>query len=154
MMGNKERCDAHNLTEIKIIADYLSDFIRDNRMLLIALMAVPIGGASPLFGVSPHPLLNAEGLVICLIVGVVAGLASALLTGLVYGFEDLFYKLPIHWAWWPTVGGLETELDLNKTRERSFREKESIFRRWYFQRVKSDDCAKGPSGYRSDFSRI
>ena len=84
MMGNKERCDAHNLTEIKIIADHLSDFTRDNRMLLIALMAVPIGGASPLFGVSPHPLLNAEGLVICLIVGVVAGLASALLGSVIF----------------------------------------------------------------------
>jgi chloride channel protein, CIC family len=67
---------------------------------------VPLLGAGPLFGVSPHPLLNAEGLAICLIVGVVAGLASALLTGLVYGFEDPFYKLPIHWAWWPAVGGL------------------------------------------------
>jgi Voltage gated chloride channel len=30
----------------------------------------------------------------------------ALLTGLVYGFEDLFYKIPIHWAWWPAIGGL------------------------------------------------
>jgi CIC family chloride channel protein len=67
---------------------------------------VPLLGAGPRFGVSPHQPLNAEGLVICLMVGIVAGLGSALLTGLVYGFEDLFYKLPIHWAWWPAFGGL------------------------------------------------
>jgi hypothetical protein len=43
MIGNKERRDAQNLTEIKVIADHLSDFTRDHRMLRIALMAVPIG---------------------------------------------------------------------------------------------------------------
>jgi CBS domain-containing protein len=25
---------------------------------------------------------------------------------LVYGFEDLFRKLPLHWMWWPALGGL------------------------------------------------
>ena len=30
-----------------------------------------------------------------------AGLGSGLLTTLVYAFEDLFAKLPIHWMWWP-----------------------------------------------------
>ncbi len=29
-----------------------------------------------------------------------------LLTILVYAFEDLFTKLPIHWMWWPAIGGL------------------------------------------------
>ncbi len=24
----------------------------------------------------------------------------------VYGFEDLFARLPIHWMWWPAIGGL------------------------------------------------
>lgn len=35
----------------------------------------------------------------------VAGLASGLLTFLVYGFEDLFSKLRVHWMWWPCIGG-------------------------------------------------
>ncbi len=34
------------------------------------------------------------------------GFASGALTALVYGFEDLFQKLPIHWMWWPALGGL------------------------------------------------
>jgi CBS domain-containing protein len=39
-------------------------------------------------------------------IGIIAGLASGLLTMLVYGFEDLFTTLPIHWMWWPVIGGL------------------------------------------------
>ena len=39
-------------------------------------------------------------------VGVAAGFGSGLLTTLVYGAEDLFRRLPIHWMWWPTLGGL------------------------------------------------
>ena len=40
------------------------------------------------------------------LLGIVAGLASALLTQLVYASEDLFQRLPIHWMWWPALGGL------------------------------------------------
>ena len=25
---------------------------------------------------------------------------------MVYGAEDSFMKLPIHWMWWPVIGGL------------------------------------------------
>ena len=39
-------------------------------------------------------------------VGIAAGLASGALTALVYLCEDLFSKLPIHWMWWPAIGGL------------------------------------------------
>ena len=38
--------------------------------------------------------------------GVLAGAVSALLTRAVYASEDLFQHLPIHWAWWPAIGGL------------------------------------------------
>jgi CBS domain-containing protein len=43
---------------------------------------------------------------IALLVGVAAGLASGALTALVYFCEDVFSKLPIHWMWWPAIGGL------------------------------------------------
>ncbi|MFC4307866.1 chloride channel protein [Steroidobacter flavus] len=39
-------------------------------------------------------------------IGVLAGLGSAALTALVYGCEDAFQKLPLHWMWWPAIGGL------------------------------------------------
>ena len=31
---------------------------------------------------------------------------SALLTSAVYAAEDAFQQLPIHWMWWPAIGGL------------------------------------------------
>src|SRR5690606_15723737 len=34
------------------------------------------------------------------------GAASTVLTGAVYFFEDAFHRLPIHWMWWPAIGGL------------------------------------------------
>jgi CIC family chloride channel protein len=40
------------------------------------------------------------------LVGILAGLLSGVLTQLVYGFEDGFLTLPIHWMWWPLIGGV------------------------------------------------
>ncbi|MDR7033263.1 chloride channel protein [Mesorhizobium sp. BE184] len=39
-------------------------------------------------------------------IGAAAGLLSTLLTQMVYACEDAFLKLPIHWMWWPMLGGL------------------------------------------------
>ena len=67
---------------------------------------VPLLGAGPIFPIQPHHALDMSGLLIAAIVGIVAGFASGALTSLVYGFEDLFHKLPVHWMWWPLIGGL------------------------------------------------
>ncbi|HTD93293.1 MAG TPA: chloride channel protein, partial [Chitinophagaceae bacterium] len=40
------------------------------------------------------------------IIGIVIGGLSVLVTKCVYFIEDLFEKLPIHWMWWPALGGL------------------------------------------------
>src|SRR5437764_11404475 len=64
-----------------------------------AALRVPLLGAGPIFPVAPHAALNAEGLFLAFLVGIVAGLGSGLLTNLVYGLENLFLKLPIHWMW-------------------------------------------------------
>ncbi|MBN9220811.1 MAG: chloride channel protein [Mesorhizobium sp.] len=40
------------------------------------------------------------------LIGIAAGLLSGLLTQMVYACEDAFQKLPIHWMWWPMIGGL------------------------------------------------
>jgi chloride channel protein, CIC family len=74
--------------------------------IVAAALRVRLLGAGPIFPVAPHAALGGEGLAWVLVVGVVAGLASGLLTSLVYFFEDLFAKLPIHWMWWPAIGGL------------------------------------------------
>lgn len=38
--------------------------------------------------------------------GMAAGLAAAGLTRLMYGFEDLFARIRLHWMWWPALGGV------------------------------------------------
>jgi H+/Cl- antiporter ClcA len=64
-------------------------------------------GTGPLFTVPPHPIfIGPEGLLGCVLAGVLAGALSALLTAAVYAAEDLFRLLPIHWMWWPALGGL------------------------------------------------
>ena len=69
-------------------------------------LRVPLMGAGPIFPVTPHAALGGEGLLFAFAVGIAAGLASGVLTSLVYAFEDLFERLPIHWMWWPAIGGL------------------------------------------------
>ena len=71
-----------------------------------ASLRVPLMGNGPIFPVPIHSFLNGEGLVIAFLVGTVAGLLAGLLTVTVYGVEDLFERLPIHWMWWPAIGGL------------------------------------------------
>src|SRR2546423_1703813 len=65
-------------------------------------------GLGPLFPVPAHPLfIGPAGLLGCVIVGLGAGLLSAVMTLAVYAAEDLFQKhMPIHWMWWPALGGL------------------------------------------------
>ena len=64
-------------------------------------------GFGPLFPVPAHPLfIGPKGLLGCALVGLLAGVLSALLTISVYAAEDAFQKLPIHWMWWPMIGGL------------------------------------------------
>src|SRR5216110_2783950 len=64
-------------------------------------------GFGPLFPVPEHPLhIGPAALLGCALVGLLAGGLSALLTVSVYAAEDAFQKLPIHWLWWPMIGGL------------------------------------------------
>src|SRR6185437_15490196 len=64
-------------------------------------------GLGPLFPVPSHPaFIGLAGLGGCVIAGIAAGALSAVLTLGVYAAEDAFNKLPIHWMWWPAIGGV------------------------------------------------
>ncbi len=42
----------------------------------------------------------------CLVAGVAAGALSWTVSTSLYKVEDLFGRLPLHWMWWPALGGL------------------------------------------------
>jgi len=83
-------------------------------LIPVALASVTAGaarryllGLGPLFPVPAHPVfIGPQGLIGCVVTGVLAGALSALLTLAVYAAEDVFRLLPIHWMWWPAIGGL------------------------------------------------
>ena len=61
---------------------------------------------SPIFPFDGAMNVTLTGLSAWIMVGIAAGLLSACLTLLVYACEDGFLKLPIHWMWWPMLGGV------------------------------------------------
>jgi H+/Cl- antiporter ClcA/CBS domain-containing protein len=64
-------------------------------------------GAGPLFPIPAHSAtIGTNAFLACMLIGALAGGLSALLTVSVYAAEDAFRKLPIHWMWWPAIGGL------------------------------------------------
>jgi CIC family chloride channel protein len=67
---------------------------------------VPAHGFGPLFPMAMSGLPTGPILVGAAVVGLLAGALATILTGAVYFFEDSFRKLPIHWMWWPAIGGV------------------------------------------------
>ena len=43
---------------------------------------------------------------LCAVSGLISALLAIVATMLVYASEDTFRRLPIHWMWWPAIGGL------------------------------------------------
>ncbi|MFL5744868.1 MAG: chloride channel protein [Niastella sp.] len=66
--------------------------------------------AGPVF---PSPVMESPSnmaLITYSIIGIAIGLLAAGVTKIVYLIEDAFEKLPVHWAWWPAIGGLAVGL--------------------------------------------
>ena len=61
---------------------------------------------APLFPFVGSADISLVGVASWILIGQLAGVLSGVLTQLVYAFEDGFLKLPIHWMWWPMLGGL------------------------------------------------
>jgi H+/Cl- antiporter ClcA len=63
-------------------------------------------GTDPVFAMPLLERPSGEALAIYAAVGAVIGWLSVYVTRAVYWIEDLFEHLPIHWMWWPAIGGL------------------------------------------------
>lgn len=63
-------------------------------------------GSAAVFAMPNVAQPGGEALVFYVALGAFMGLAAVGVTRLVYGVEDAFDRLPIHWMWWPALGGL------------------------------------------------
>jgi H+/Cl- antiporter ClcA len=70
------------------------------------LLRYPLLGHGAIFAVHSHLHLSAVVYPLCLLCGLGSGLLAVVATGLVYAAEDAFARLPLHWMWWPALGGL------------------------------------------------
>jgi H+/Cl- antiporter ClcA/CBS domain-containing protein len=63
-------------------------------------------GTEPAFAMPTVAAPGGAALAIYIGMGAIFGVASMLVTRAVYAVEDAFEKLPIHWMWWPAIGGV------------------------------------------------
>ena len=87
--------------------------LRARSLIPVALAAVAgtalryvLEGNEPMF---PMPTVAAPGFPAIgtyVVLGLILGVVSVAITRLTYAIEDGFAKLPIHWMWWPALGGL------------------------------------------------
>ena len=61
--------------------------------------------AGPLFPLQTAPVGPLD-LLSCILAGIACGALSLALSSSLYKVEDWFGKLPIHWMWWPALGGI------------------------------------------------
>lgn len=63
-------------------------------------------GAAPVFAMPQLAQPSGAALTFYIVLGAVIGVVATGVTRAVYAVEDAFEKLPIHWMWWPALGGL------------------------------------------------
>ncbi len=71
-----------------------------------ALASAGLLRAAPLFAMSAHGALGVSVTLGAVLVGLSCGGLAWVMTRCVYGAEDLFGRLPLHWSWWPAIGGV------------------------------------------------
>src|SRR5690606_34509556 len=60
----------------------------------------------PVFLAASIEVPSNQALAIYSVMGLLLGLLASGITKAVYLIEDAFEKLPVHWMWWPAIGGL------------------------------------------------
>ncbi|WP_090482540.1 chloride channel protein [Nakamurella panacisegetis] len=71
-----------------------------------AIVRQPLLGTTALFPAVGVLHLTYGVFALCVVSGIAAGLLALVATVLVYAAEDAFRRLPVHWMWWPAIGGL------------------------------------------------
>ena len=63
-------------------------------------------GTTPIFAMPLLARPSGAALATYALLGAIVGWLSVYVTRAVYWIEDLFERLPVHWMWWPALGGL------------------------------------------------
>jgi H+/Cl- antiporter ClcA len=86
---------------------------RPRSIIPVALAAVSAAGVrmafegtAPIFGMTNLQQPPFSALCFYILLGALMGLIAVGVTRAVYFIEDGFERLPIHWMWWPALGGL------------------------------------------------
>jgi H+/Cl- antiporter ClcA len=87
--------------------------LRPRSLIPVALATVAAAGiryatigSEPVFAMPYIAEPGLAALAFYVALGAFIGLVSVAVTHIVYGIEDAFEKLPVHWMWWPAIGGV------------------------------------------------
>ena len=101
------------LSSLTLAVELLLFELRPRSLIPVALAAVSATGvryatygAGAVFSMPTVLEPGLSALISFIILGAIVGVLSVLVTKAVYGIEDAFSKLPIHWVWWPALGGI------------------------------------------------
>lgn len=97
-----------------LLAIELLLFERRARSLIPVALAATVGtgirylleGNQPMFPMPELATATLPALAAYILLGLLVGVISVGITKLTYAIEDGFEKLPIHWMWWPALGGI------------------------------------------------
>jgi chloride channel protein, CIC family len=75
-----------------------------------AAMHIAFMGHGPVFEMPDIAQPGAAALVLYVLLGALMAVAAVGATRAVYAIEDAFERLPLHWMWWPALGGVAVGL--------------------------------------------
>jgi H+/Cl- antiporter ClcA len=104
------------LAAILLAVELLLFELRPRSLLPVALACTVAGFLRPLWA-EPGPLFAMQtppvdtiALLSCVVAGLACGMLCTAMSSILYKVEDGFGRLPIHWMWWPALGGLAVGL--------------------------------------------
>ncbi len=71
-----------------------------------AAMHFALFGTAAVFAMPAIPEPTTMAMITYVLMGLVIGIAAALVSKSLYAIEDIFEHLPIHWMWWPAIGAV------------------------------------------------
>jgi H+/Cl- antiporter ClcA len=75
-----------------------------------AAVRIAMLGSEPVFAMPPLQSPSLAATLACTVLGGVLGAVAVGITSVLYAIEEAFERLPVHFMWWPAIGGLAVGL--------------------------------------------